>query len=182
MGRSPVSCVLLIVLGFSFVADAQQSVKPLAMTEDGVGAITKTTKGELRAVAKLFPQFNVVPGVVYSEGDANPTIRVMNGTIEVLYVVPSHDGTIYSVVVKSSLVLYGAKVKVGSLFADVFGGMLPSDCGMGHEELFEQVVCPAISDGHVRFVFTGKNDNRDERMPSLSSLLKWKVTMMWWNP
>ena len=178
---------VLLVVGMSDLSDAnvQQAAKlPLAITEAGVGPITESTPADLAQIARLLPQFSVVPGVAYGEGDAFPTIRVMDGKTEILYMfpgrLPGRPGNIVSIVVKSDQVRYAGKVKVGSSFSEVFGGSLPDHCSMGSEEESDDVECYAVPASHVLFVFSGTSDRDDGRMPSLSFLIKWRIKAMRW--
>jgi hypothetical protein len=166
------------------VSTAQRGpITPLSITEAGVGPITGSTPADVGQIAKLLPQFSVIRGVRYSEGDPYPVIRIMDGKTEVFHIVPDREpapgAKIHAIVVESNRVSYAGKVRVGSTFAEIFGNTLPADCSMGMEESSFNVVCDAVPKGRARFEFSGRSDRQDGRMPSLATLLKWRLATMW---
>ena len=164
-------------------SNGQQSrIRPILITESGVGPITATTPFSIPVIAKLLPNLRVIAGVSSTEGEEFPTIRVLDGETELFVINPNgSEKGIGSIWVTNGKIVHNGKGRIGSLYSAIYGATISKECFPGGEESTGKVFCRASPSSHIRFVFIGESNSRDP-LPSIQVMKAMRVTEMGWIP
>ena len=180
--------IAAICAGLGAGCDARQVPDPLALSDAGIGAITKDTPFEPDIIADLFPNLLIEPGEIVSQGEPIAAIRVIEGD-QVLFTMVSGPGrlTIARIEIASPFIALDNGATIGDLFEGLMAPSIVSDiappvCDRGRDELGALVICGAPDHGYIYYLFDGSWIGPDDAVPPRAVLNDWTLTQIFWVP
>jgi len=154
----------------------------LSLSENGLGSISEKTGFNMKDIQKSLPGYTVKADKDYTVGDEFPIYVVMGKQgIPLATINPSGDEKgIFSIRVKSNVVLNTLGPKIGTTYLSVYGKVVDESCSPGMEEMSGAVICNAPKSKHIVYVFNGKNGGPDSKLPDISLLKNFKISEIAW--
>lgn len=170
--------------GSSIIKDANASDKSsLSVSKLGVGPINGDTPFNIHKITQAFPNYSVVEQLNFQEGESYPIISVSKGTKRLMSINPTLDlKSIYSVVVEDNIINNALKHRLGTMFTDIYTGNVAYRCQPGVEDLSGKVLCMTPTGSNMMYLFTGKWDGPDAKMPPSTVLYDWELEAIIWKP
>ncbi len=159
-------------------------VQPLYMlSADGVGPLNADTPFNLIRIGDAFQDFNVAQETHFAEGEKYPVITVKQQVKPLLSINPDfQQKNIFSIIVHDKLIGNKLGHALGTRFADIYTYGKTEECGPGLEEWAGKVMCYAPQTGNILYLFAGKWDGPDGKVPPMEVLANWQLEAMIWKP
>jgi len=155
----------------------------LLVSAQGVGPINGSTPFNIHKITQAFPNYSVVEQLNFQEGESYPVISVSKGTKRLLTINPGLDlKSIYSVVVEDNLIENALMHRLGTMFTDIYTGNIAYNCQPGIEEMSGKVLCMTPKGSNMLYLFTGKWDGPDNKLPPSTVLYNWTLEAIVWKP
>ena len=180
--------LLAMLLGIAGACDRQGATDPLAVTDAGIGPITKDTLFDADAIADLFPHLLVQLSEAISGDEIYPVISVLEGDQELFTIVPGMGlVTIFRVEISSPFMTLEDGATIGDSFAALLPGETvpdigPPTCDRGLGELAHSVICRAPGHDHIYFLFEGLWEGPASDLPLRPVLQDWYLARILWVP
>ena len=155
----------------------------LLVSAKGVGPIVPSTPFNIHKITQAFPNYNVVEQLNFQEGESYPVILVSKGAKRLLTINPTLDlKSIYSVIVEDNLIDNALTHRLGTMFTDIYDGMTAYNCQAGIEEMSGKVLCMPPKSNNMLYLFVGKWDGPDDKLPPSTVLYSWALEAIIWKP
>jgi len=155
----------------------------LSVSSKGVGPINASTPFNIHKITMAFPDYSVVEQLNFQEGESYPEISVSKGTKRLMSINPTLDlKSIYSIVIEDNLVHNALKHRLGTLFTDTYTGTMAYNCQPGVENMSGKVLCMPPSGSNMLYLFAGKWDGPDNKLPPSNVLYNWALDAIIWKP
>jgi len=170
--------------------DQNSPVDPLALSDVGLGAITKDTPFDLETIAVLYRDFLVEPESVVDESGAYPVIDVIEADQTLFTILPNFDEeTIFRIEILHPFVTLDTGITIGDTFVTAMDP-LPSEgpdplaarCRWGTGPLAPYVICRPATHRHIYIVLSGNSLRDGDELPPITELESWSVLEMHWQP
>lgn len=153
-----------------------------AVSAKGVGPINSSTPFNIHKITQAFPNYSVVEQLNFQEGESYPIISVSKGAKRLMTINPTLDlKSIYSVVVEDNLIDNALMHRLGTLFTDVYANNT-YNCQPGIEEMSGKVLCMTPTGSNMLYLFAGKWEGPDDKIPPSSTLYNWALEAIIWKP
>lgn len=178
--------ILSVVINISFSQDStvqSDSTKmPLILNDSGIGKLNKNTKFDLATIEQLFPNYIVRKSKGYIEDEEFPIIQIMDGRTVLMVINPGKNDDIKSVEIKNNKIKNEFGPQIGFTYAQVFDKSSSPGCDFGSEQYSEYIICQDSKSRHISYLFAGKWESAEQRLPPPKVLSLWKVKEIIWNP
>ncbi|MGB1309712.1 MAG: DUF1131 family protein [Leucothrix sp.] len=165
------------------IQEANASDSQLTVSATGVGPINGDTPFNIHKITQAFPNYSVVEQLNFQEGESYPIISVSKGAKRLMTINPTLDlKSIYAVIVEDNLIENTLKHRLGTLFMGIYTGNTPYNCQPGSEEMAGKVLCMPPTGSNRLYLFTGKWDGPDDKVPPSTVLYKWALEAIVWKP
>ena len=155
----------------------------LFVSEKGVGPVNASTPFNIHKITQAFPNYNVVEQLNFQEGESYPVILVSKGTKQLLSINPTLDlKSIYSIVVEDNLIHNALTHRLGTLFSDIHTENTPYNCQPGVEDMSGKVLCMTPIPSNLLYLFAGKWEGPDNKLPPSTVLYDWVLEAIIWKP
>ena len=153
------------------------------LSTDGVGEINASTPFNIHHITQAFKGLNVAQQTSFQEGEAYPVIRVAKGAKTLLTINPTADQKlIYSVVIEDNLIRNHLGHRLSTKFSSVYNEGHAEKCLTGQEELSGKTICYAPKTRNILYIFTGRWDGPDGKIPPEDVLSTWTLDSIIWKP
>jgi len=168
----------------NIIQDANASDKNrLSVSAKGVGSISRDTPFNIHKITRAFPNYSVVEQLNFQEGESYPVIHISKGAKRLITINPTLDlKSIYSVIVEDNLIQNTLTHRLGTMFTDIYTGNTAYNCQPGVEEMSGKVLCMPPSGSNMLYLFIGKWDGPDNKMPPSTVLYNWALEAIIWKP
>ena len=173
--------LLLTALGLIAAPGGGIAQTPLTLDEDGLGGITASTPFDIPVLHKI------VPGVVFERADqqtedgTRTVIRATRRGRTGFALYSDGRGRVATIEVVSRRV----GNRLGPRVSDTYQLTRINDqigsCWPGTEALSGTVVCEAAQTGRISYVFSGRWNGPDGRLPPTAVLDHWTISQMIWR-
>ncbi len=155
----------------------------LMVSAKGVGPIVPNTPFNIHKITQAFPNYSVVEQLNFQEGESYPVILVSKGAKRLLTINPTLDlQSIYSVIVEDNLIDNELMHRLGTMFTDIYTGNIAYNCQPGVEEMSGKVLCMPPTGSNMLYLFVGKWDGPDDKLPPSTVLYEWALEAIIWKP
>ncbi|MCK5902820.1 MAG: DUF1131 family protein [Cocleimonas sp.] len=164
-------------------ASFSPSKDAIILSKDQVGAINSTTPFNIHHLTKIFKQFNVSQQTSFQEGEAYPIIHIAKGAKDLMTLNPTADQKhIYSVVIEDNFIHNQLGHPLNTKFSEIYtdGGI--EKCLAGKEELSGKTLCYAPKARNILYIFSGRWNGPDDKVPPESVLSTWSLDSIIWKP
>lgn len=168
----------------SIIQDANAGEKNrIVVSAEGVGPINSGTPFNISTITRAFPNYNVVEQLNFQEGKPYPEINISKGAKQLITINPALDlKSIYSVVVEDNLIENALTHRLGTMFTDIYTGNVAYNCQPGIEDMAGKVLCMTPTGSNMLYLFVGKWDGPDDKMPPSTVLYNWALEAIIWKP
>ena len=155
----------------------------LSVSPRGVGPINGSTPFNISKITQAFPNYNVVEQLNFQEGESYPVILVSKGAKRLLTINPTLDlRSIYSIVVEDNLINNALTHRLGTMFTDIYTENVAYNCQAGIEDMMGKVLCMTPEPSNMLYLFVGKWDGPDDKLPPSTVLYSWALEAIIWKP
>ena len=171
---------LLICASFSWAVGMKSS--SVVLSKSGIKGLNSNTKFKKLSIKRLFPKLNIQNSTRSSEGESYKVINVKrkNRTLFIIEANSKDRFKIGRVTVVSKDIDNQFEFNIGDKYTTVFGKSRPK-CIAGEEESFGSVICTDSSIKNFKFIFDGKSNKPDGKLPSKNTLRKFKLSKIIWE-
>lgn len=165
------------------VAVLEPESTEIVLSADGVGPLNATTTFNMHQMTVAFHDYSVEEMVNFQQSAPYPVIRISKGGNALITINPdSSRQNIYSVVVEDNMVKNSLGHHLGTVYGDVYNYGRTEKCQSGIEEMSGKVMCYAPQTPNILYVFNGKWDGADGKMPPAELLQDWILESIVWRP
>ena len=164
------------------VAVEPQQVE-IFLSADGVGPLNGTTTFNMHQMTVAFHEYSVEEVVNFQQKTPYPVIRISKGGNGLLTINPdSSRENIYSILVEDNLVKNSLGHHLGTVYSDVYTYGQTEKCQSGIDDMSGKVLCYAPKTPNILYVFNGRWDGPDSKMPPAEILQDWILESIVWRP
>ncbi len=173
--------LFLVASSLSFAGNFKAN--SVVLSKDGISGIESSTSFKRLTIKRLFPKLKVQNSTKSMEGESYKIINVKqkNTTLFSIEASTKDRFKVGEVTIFSTDVDNKFDFKIGDKYKKVLGQVRRPKCSRGVEEMSASVICTDKSMKNFRFVFDGKFDGPDDKMPPRMTLLNFKLTKIIWN-
>ncbi len=155
----------------------------IVLSADGVGPLNAGTTFNMHQMTVAFSDYSVEEMVNFQSGAPYPVIRVSKGGNTILTINPDDSRqNIFSVIIEDNIVSNSLGHSLGSSYSDVYAYGQTEKCQAGSQEMAGKVLCYAPKTPNILYVFNGKWDGSDKKMPPKEILQDWVLESIVWRP
>ncbi len=155
----------------------------LVLSADGVGPLNAGTTFNMHQLTVAFSDYSVEEMVNFQSGAPYPVVRVSKGGNTILTINPDDSRqNIFSVVIEDNTVSNSLGHPLGSSYSDIYAYGQTEKCQPGSQEMAGKVLCYAPKAPNILYVFNGKWDGGDNKMPPKEILQDWILESIVWRP
>jgi hypothetical protein len=155
----------------------------IILSVDKIGPINAQTPFNIHHFTLAFKKLNVSQQTSFQEGEAYPVIRVAKGAKNLMTINPTADQNgIYSVVIEDNLIHNQLGHPLSTPFSDIYAEQKAEKCLAGQEELSGKTICYAPRTHNILYIFTGKWNGPDGKIPPTKVLSTWALDSIIWKP
>jgi len=191
--RSTKTTVALIALSALLSAcsndDDKKSVVPtdtvsdIVLSADGVGPLNASTSFNMHQMTVAFSDYSVEEMVNFQQSVPYPVVRISKNGNTLITVNPDASRqNIYSIVIEDNKVKNSLGHHLGSAYNSVYAYGQTQKCQAGIEDMAGKVLCYAPNTPNILYVFNGKWDGADGKMPPADLLQDWILESIVWRP
>ena len=171
---------LLIAGSIAWAGDMKSG--SVILSKDGIKGIDSYTRFKRLTIKRIFPKLRVKNGTKSREGDSYKVIFVKryNKTLFEIEARKRDRLKIGDITIVSGDIDNRFDFNIGDKYKKVFDGKEPK-CVMGVEEMSGMAICEDDSFENFRFVFEGKNDGPDGKLPMKSELRRFELSKIIWS-
>lgn len=161
---------------------APQSLE-IVLSADGVGPLNATTTFNMHQMTVAFHEYSVEEVVNFQQKTPYPVIRISQGGNGLLTINPDATrDSIYSILIEDNLVKNSLGHHLGTVYGDVYTYGQTEKCQSGTEEMSGKVMCYAPKTPNILYVFNGRWDGANNKMPPAEILQDWILESIVWRP
>ncbi|KAG1707643.1 hypothetical protein GQR58_003303 [Nymphon striatum] len=128
-----------------------------------------------------FHEYSVEEVVNFQQKTPYPVIRISKGGNGLITVNPdSSRENIYSILIEDNLVKNSLGHHLGTVYADIYTYGQTEKCQSGVEDMSGKVLCYAPKTPNILYVFNGRWDGPDNKMPPAEILQDWILESIVW--
>lgn len=155
----------------------------IVLSPNGVGPINATSSFNMHQMTLAFNNFNVVEEVGYEAGTPYPVIRVSEGVKTLLIINPDESQqNIFSVIIEDNLIKNSLGHHLGMPFNKIYAYGQTEDCQLGTQDMSGKVLCYAPKVPNILYVFNGKTNVTNNKIPPSDVLQGWALETIIWRP
>lgn len=155
----------------------------IVLSADGVGPINATTSFNVHQMTVAFHDYSVEEMLNFQHKVPYPVIRISKDGHALITINPDVSRqNIYSVIVEDNVVKNSLGHALGSVYSDVYKYGQTEKCQPGIEEMSGKALCYAPRTPNILYVFNGKWDGADGKMPPAEILQDWILESIVWRP
>lgn len=159
------------------------TVSDIVLSADGVGPLNATTSFNMHQMTVAFSDYSVEEMVNFQQSAPYPVVRISDNGNSLLTINPdSSRQNIYSIVIEDNKVKNSLGHHLGSVYSDVYTFGQTEKCQSGTEDMSGKVLCYAPKTPNILYVFNGKWDGEDGKIPPAELLQDWILESIVWRP
>ena len=155
----------------------------LVLSADGVGPLNAGTTFNMHQMTVAFSDYSVEEMVNFQSGAPYPVVRVSKGGNTILTINPDDSRqNIFSVIVEDNTVSNSLGHSLGTSYSNIYAYGQTEKCQPGSQDMAGKVLCYAPKAPNILYVFNGKWDGGDNKMPPKEILQDWILESIVWRP
>ena len=155
----------------------------IVLSADGVGPLNATTSFNMHQMTVAFSDYSVEEMVNFQHSAPYPVVRISKGGNTLITINPDASRqNIYSIVIEDNKVKNSLGHHLGSVYSDVYTYGQTEKCQSGIEDMSGKVLCYAPKTPNILYVFNGKWDGEDGKIPPAELLQDWILESIVWRP
>ncbi len=155
----------------------------IVLSADGVGPLNASTTFNMHQMTVAFSDYSVEEMINFQSGAPYPVVRVSKGGNTILTINPDDSRqNIYSVIIEDNTVNNSLGHPLGSSYSDIYAYGQTEKCQPGSQDMAGKVLCYAPKAPNILYVFNGKWNGPDNKMPPKEILQDWVLESIVWRP
>jgi len=159
------------------------TIPEIVLSADGVGPLNASTSFNMHQMTVAFSDYSVEEVINFQQSAPYPVVRISKNGNSLITVNPDPSRqNIYSIIIEDNKVKNSLGHHLGSVYNDVYTYGQTEKCQAGIQDMSGKVLCYAPKTPNILYVFNGKWNGADGKIPPAEILQDWILESIVWRP